>query len=212
MSNPIIAQPTVAGDSARNAHRSIWSDIGRVAGKALAFPFRTASTAVNAGIFSAYYVSTIAVSGLVLTGSALAAPVRIAVNHATGNNPGKSLSEYVISPAKKTYNFISRLYHELPEHASEKIFLGVTVGVVVGLAIVAMSEGSGPCGTFIYVDAGKTNHYHYGSSGHGQEHQSDSDNDSYVCRLLRAYKISTDIGAALMNKTTQLVNGHQLID
>ena len=206
MSNPIIAQPTVAVDSTRNAHGSIWSDIGRVAGKALAFPFRTASTVVNAGIFSAYYVSTIAISGLVLTGSALSAPIRMMADRTAEKNPGKSLSEYVISPAKKTYNFISRLYHELSEHASEKIFLGVTVGIVVGLAIMAVSEGSGSCGTFIYVNTGTTNHYH--SSGQ----QGDSDNDSYVCRLLRAYKISTDIGAALMNKTTQLVNGYQLID
>ncbi len=219
MSNPIISQPTVSVDSGTNTNGSIWSDIGRVAGKAFAFPFRAASTVVNAGVFGAYYVSTVTISGLVLTGSALVAPLRKAADHATGKNPGKSLSEYVISPAKKTYNFISRLYHELPEHASEKIFAGVTVVAAAALLAIGLTRGARSdrdrCSgsTFVYMDMGTqvNNHYHGDSSGHCRGHQ-DSDNDSYAARLLRPYKVFTDVGAALMNRTTQWVNGRRFCE
>ena len=63
MSNPVTAvpQPTISEVPARNSGGSIWSDIGRVAGKAFAAPFRTASTLVNAGVFGAYYVSTVSI-------------------------------------------------------------------------------------------------------------------------------------------------------
>lgn len=209
MSNPVTAvpQPTISEVSARISGGSIWYGIGRVAGKAFASPFRTASTLVNAGVFGAYYVSTVAISGLVLTGSALSAPLRLASDRVTGNNPGKSLSEYVVSPVKKTYNFISRLYNELPDHGSEIIFAGVGILAVGALAIVAVCrEGGRGCrgSNFVYIDAG-THHYHNGP----ESRENGSGGDSYFSRMLRPYKISTNIGVAIMDKTTRLVNGPQ---
>ena len=209
MCNPVTATPppTTPVATVRDSGGSIWSDIGRVAGKAFAAPFRSASSLVNAGIFGAYYVSTLAISGVALTGSALSAPVRLAVDRACGKNPDKSLSEYVISPAKKTYNFISRLYNDLPDHASEKIFAGVAIVAVVAMAIVATvsDSGSNRGGTFIFIDAG-TNHYHYGSEGRH------TDNDSYFSRMLRPYKVFTDIGVAIMDKTTKLIDGNNSVE
>lgn len=211
MCNPVPAtpQPTAPEVTVRDSGGSIWSDIGRVAGKAFAAPFRSASSLVNAGVFGAYYVSTMAISGVALTGSALSAPVRMAVDRACGKNPDKSLSEYAISPAKKTYNFVSRLYNELPDHASEKIFAGVAIVAVVAMAIVATvsDSGSNRGGTFVFIDAG-TNHYHYGP---GERH-ADSDNDSYFSRMLRPYKVFTDIGVAIMDTTTKLIDGNNSVE
>lgn len=211
MCDPVTAtpQPTAPVVTARDSGHSIWSDIGRVAGKAFAAPIRSASSLVNAGIFGAYYVSTMAISGVALTGSALSAPVRLAVDRARGKNSDKSLSEYVISPAKKTYNFISRLYNELPDHASEKIFAGVAIVAVAAMIIIASvnNSGSNHGGTFIFIDAG-TNHYHYGPG----ERNADSDNDSYFSRMLRPYKVFTDVGVAIMDKTTKLIGGNDSVE
>ena len=209
MSNPVTAtpQPTTPEVAVRKSGDSIWSGIGRVAGKVLAAPIRSASSLVNAGVFGAYYVSTLAITGVALTGSALSTPVRLAVDRACGKHSDKSLSEYVISPAKKTYNFVSRLYNDLPDHASEKIFGGIAIVGVVAVAIVAAacSSGSSHGGTFVYVDAG-TNHYHYGP---GERH---TGSDSYFSRILRPYKVFTDVGVAIMDKTTKLIDGSKSVE
>ena len=211
MCNPATATPQLTNPvvTAKDSGGSIWSEIGRVAGKAFAAPFRSASSLVNASIFGAYYVSTLAISGVALTGSALSAPVRLAVDRASGKNSGKSLSEYVISPAKKTYNYISRLYNELPDHASEKIFAGIAIVAVAAMAIIATvsNSGSNRGGTFVFIDAG-TNHYHYGPRGR----HTDSNDDSYFSRMLRPYKVFTDIGVASMDKTTKFIDGSNSVE
>ena len=212
MSNPLdtVSSPPLSAFSAYSADNSIWSDIGRVAGKVVAAPFRTASSLVNAGVFGAYYVTTVAVSGLALVGSSLTAPVRMVVDFVFRRNQDKPLSDYVVSPVKKMFKFMSRLYNELPERGSELIFAGVGIVALPAKAIVAAArdhrEGGNRRGgdSFVYVDARTTvNNHHENYEGR----RDDTDDDSYFWRMLRPYKISTDIGAAIMDKTTRVVNG-----
>ena len=200
--------------SAHRAGGSIWSDIGHVAGKVVAAPFRTASSLVNAGVFGAYYVTTMAVTGLVFVGSGLAAPVRV-LTDLCFRHQVKPLSEYLISPAKKTFNFISRLYNELPECGSQLIFAGVGIVALAAVAIVAAASNRGDGenrrggNSFYYLDARTTvNNYPERYEGRYDE----SDDESFFWKMMRPYKISTDIGAAIMSKTERMVNGPQFIE
>ncbi len=209
-----VPKSTISEASAHSAGGSIWSDIAHVAGKVVAAPFRTASTLVNAGVFGAYYVTTMAVTGLVLVGSSLAAPVRI-LTDLSFRHQVKPLSEYVISPTKKTFNFISRLYNELPECGSQLIFAGVGIIAVAAVAIVAAASDRGEGGnrrggnSYYFIDIqNNVNTYPERYEGHHYE----TDDDSYFWRMLRPYKISTDIGAVIMNKTERMVNGPQVIE
>lgn len=206
-------QSPVIADPARGTGGSIWSDCGRIASDALAIPLRTASTVVNAGVFGAYYVSTLAVFGLALTGGAISAPIRMSVDCAAGKNPDKSLSEYVISPARTAYNFISRFYYELPAGASEKISAGVAATAVVAAVSYLLSSGDVRCAgsSLVYVDIGNrvTNNCQNDSKCCCHGSQCEADDDSYLSRVLRPYKISTDIGGSIINTTTQLINSRQ---
>ena len=218
MSFPVKAVPqsTISEVSALGSHGSRWSDIRRAAGKVLAAPFRTASTLVNAGVFGAYYVTTMAISGLVLTGSALVAPVRMIADLSLGRIHEKRVADYVVSPAKKTFNFISRLYDELPKHAPEFIFSGVGIVAVAAVTIysVARKDAGGD-----QPFRGETRvHFHfYDQSGEphhpvgAERRHDDSDDGSYFMRMLRPYKISIDAGAAIMGRTSRLVNGPRTI-
>lgn len=192
---------------------SIWSDIGRVAGKIVAAPFRTASTLVNAGVFGAYYVTTIAVTGLVFLGTSLVLPVRMTADFCFKHQV-KPLAEYSVSPARKTFNFISRLYNELPDWGSQVIFVGVGIVAVAAVAIVALAsdrgEGGNRRGNSYYFFDVNTNVNTY-PERYDERHY-ETDDDSFFWRMMRPYKISTDIGAAIMNKTESVVNGPQVIE
>lgn len=206
-----VLKSPIAEASTYRAGGSIWSDIGRFAGKVVAAPFRTASSLVNAGVFGAYYVTTMAVTGLVFVGSGLAAPVRIFTDLCFRHQV-KPLSEYVVSPAKKTFNFISRLYNELPDYGSQLIFAGVGIVALAAVAIVAAASdrregGRGNSYYFIDVHA-NVNTY----PDRYNERRYETDDDSFFWRMLRPYKISTEIGAAIMNKTESMVNGSQFIE
>ena len=193
---------------------SIWSDIGHVAGKVVAAPFRTASTLVNAGIFGAYYVTTLAVTGLVGFGSILALPVRMTADLCLKHQV-KPLAEYAVSPARKTFNFISRLYNELPDWGSQAIFAGVGIVAIAAVAIVAIASDCGERGNqrggnsyyFIEVNTNVNTYDRY-----NRHHYETDDDDSFIWEMARPYKISTDIGAAIMGKTERLVNGPQVIE
>lgn len=213
MSFPVKAVPqsTISEVSALDSRGSRWSDIGRAAGKVLAAPFRTASTLVNAGVFGAYYVTTLAISGLVLTGSILVAPVRIIADLSLGRIYEKRLADYVVLPAKKTFNFISRLYDELPKHAPEFIFSGVGIVAVAAVTIFSVARKDagddrlfrGETHVHFYDRSGEPYHSRVGAEGR----HDDSDDGSYFMRMLRPYKISIDAGAAIMGRTSRLVNG-----
>lgn len=205
------AQPYPISDGSGG---SIWSDIGRLAGKVVAAPFRTGSTLVNAGVFGAYYVTTMAVTGLVFLGSSLALPVRMTADFCLRHQV-KPLSEYTVSPAKKTFNFISRLYNELPDWGSQVIFAGVGIVAVAVVAIVALASDRGEGGnhrtgnSYYFIDI-TTNVNTYPERYNGRHYE--TDDDSFFWRMMRPYKISTEIGAAIMDKTERMVNGPQVIE
>ncbi|USE38882.1 hypothetical protein [Endozoicomonas sp. SCSIO W0465] len=206
-----FSAPTMEKDS----RRSIWSSVGRAAGKAVAMPFRLASTVVNGGVFAAYYVTTMAITGLAATGGTVFGMAKIATDHIRGK-PHKSLSEYAITPARKTFNFMSRLYNELPKHGAECIFAGVAIAAVTAVAIIAMSQGGGDCGSgcgnvFIFMD---TTHHHYhgggGSTGY-REYSDDDYNPSGLAAILHPYRPSIVLGRKIMGKTTRILNqGHEV--
>lgn len=193
---------------------SIWSDIGHVAGKVVAAPFRTASSLVNAGVFGAYYVTTLAVTGVVFLGSTLALPVRMTADLCLKHQV-KPLAEYAVSPARKTFNFISRLYNELPDWGSQAIFAGVGIVALAAVALVAIASDCGERGNqrggnsyyFIEVNTNVNTYDRY-----NRHHYETDDDDSFIWGMARPYKISTDIGAAIMGKTERLVNGPQVIE
>ena len=210
-SSPIIEE---------EGRRSIWSSIGSAAGKACAMPLRIASTAVNGGIFAAYYVTAAALTGLAATGGTIYGMGKIATDIVRGK-PHKSLGEYAIAPARKTFNFISRLYYELPKHGAEVIFAGVAIAAVVTLAIVASSQGGGGGGggggsCFIWLDT-SSHHYHgSGSGGDGdtgsREGRDDDYNPSGISAALYPYRPAIVIGRKIMGKTTELLNRGQEVD
>ena len=223
---PSPAHPGHSGHSGYSApteeessRRSIWSTIGSATGKAFAMPLRIASTAVNGGIFAAYYVTAAALTGLAATGGTIYGMGKIATDIVRGK-PHKSLGEYAIAPARKTFNFISRLYYELPKHGAEVIFAGVAIAAVVTLAIVASSQGGGGGGgggsCFIWLDT-SSHHYHgSGSGGDGdtgsREGRDDDYNPSGISAALYPYRPAIVIGRKIMGKTTELLNRGQEVD
>ena len=90
-----------------NGRRIPWSSIGKAAGKACAMPFRIASTVVNGGVFAAYYVTAVAVTGLAATGGAVFGIGKIVTDVIRGK-PHKSLLEYTIIPARATFKLYFR--------------------------------------------------------------------------------------------------------
>lgn len=198
-SSPIIEE---------EGRRSIWSSIGSAAGKACAMPLRIASTAVNGGIFAAYYVTAVAITGLAAAGGTIYGVGKLAADAVRGR-PHKSLQEYAITPARKTFNFISRLYYELPKHGAEVIF-GSGVAVVAALSVIAMCSASGgdgvstACFVCIFTPDG------YGSGG---EEGSDEDyNPSGIRAALYPYRPAIVLGRKIMGKTTELLNRGQEAD
>lgn len=198
-SSPIIEE---------EGRRSIWSSIGSAAGKACAMPLRIASTAVNGGIFAAYYVTAVAITGLAAAGGTIYGMGKIATDVVRGR-PHKSLQEYAITPARKTFNFISRLYYELPKHGAEYIFGSVGITVVAALSVIAMCSGSGSGGdgvsTACFLCIGGSDSF--GSSG---EEGSDEDyNPSGIRAALYPYRPAIVLGRKIMGKTTELLNRGQ---
>ena len=195
--------------------RSIWSSIGSAAGKACAMPLRIASTAVNGGIFAAYYVTAAAITGLAATGGTIYGMGKIATDVVRGK-PHKSLGEYAIAPARKTFNFISRLYYELPKHGAEVIFAGAAIVAVVTLAIVASAKGGGGGGgggsCFIWIDA--SDHHYHGSGGDSgsREGRDDDYNPSGISAALYPYRPAIVLGRKIMGKTTELLNRGQEVE
>lgn len=210
---PSPAYPDHSGYSAptkeENDRHSIWSTIG----KACAMPLRIASTAVNGGIFAAYYVTAAAITGLAATGGTIYGMGKIATDVVRGK-PHKSLGEYAIAPARKTFNFISRLYYELPKHGAEVIFAGAAIVAVVTLAIVASAKGGGGGGgsCFIWIDA--SDHHYHGSGGDSgsREGRDDDYNPSGISAALYPYRPAIVLGRKIMGKTTELLNRGQEVE
>ena len=186
--------------------RSIWSSIGSAAGKACAMPLRIASTAVNGGIFAAYYVTAVAITGLAAAGGTIYGMGKIATDVVRGR-PHKSLQEYAIAPARKTFNFISRLYYELPKHGAEYIFGSAGVVALAALSVIAMCSGNGGDGVstacFLCIGASDS----YGSGDQASEEGSDEDyNPSGITAALYPYRPAIVLGRKIMGKTTELLN------
>ncbi|WP_257296561.1 hypothetical protein [Endozoicomonas sp. YOMI1] len=210
---PINVNPGHSGFSAptmgENGGRSVWSSIGRAAGKACAMPFRLASTVVNGGIFAAYYVTAVAVTGLAATGGTVFGIAKIATDVVRGK-PHKSLREYAITPARETFNFISRMYYELPKHGSEIIFAGLAIATVSTLALIAGGSGNSNC--FVWIEIPR--YYDSGDGGHkGYRERPDDDyNPSGFAAALYPYRPSIVLGRKIMGKTTQALNRGQKAD
>lgn len=186
--------------------RSIWSSIGSAAGKACAMPLRIASTAVNGGIFAAYYVTAVAITGLAAAGGTIYGMGKIATDVVRGR-PHKSLQEYAITPARKTFNFISRLYYELPKHGAEYIFGSAGVVALAALSVIAMCSGNGGDGVstacFLCIATSDS----YGSGDQASEEGSDEDyNPSGITAALYPYRPAIVLGRKIMGKTTELLN------
>lgn len=195
-----------------SGRRSIWSSIGSAAGKACAMPFRLASTAVNGAVFAAYYVTTVTVTGLAAVGGTAFGMGKIAADAVRGK-PHKSLREYAITPARETFNFISRLYYELPKRGPEVIFAGVAIAAVVTLAILASKDrGSGNDSYFVWID---TTHHHYPGDGphpSSREHPDDDYNPSGFRAALHPYRPAIVLGRKIMGKTIRILNRGQQVD
>lgn len=186
--------------------RSIWSSIGSAAGKACAMPLRIASTAVNGGIFAAYYVTAVAITGLAAAGGTIYGMGKIATDVVRGR-PHKSLQEYAITPARKTFNFISRLYYELPKHGAEYIFGSAGIVALAALSVIAMCSGNGGDGvsTACFLCIGSSDSY--GSGDQASEEGSDEDyNPSGITAALYPYRPAIVLGRKIMGKTTELLN------
>ena len=193
-----------------SGRRSVWSSIGKAAAKACVMPFRIASTVVNGGVFAAYYVTAVAVTGLAATGGAVYGIGKMATDAIRGK-PHKSLLEYTIKPARETFNCISRLYYELPRHGSEFIFSGVAVAAVTVLAIVAIVAGDGNSHVWIHTPCC----YHSCGDAGGSGHQKPADDDynpSGLSAVLHPYRPSILLGRKIMGTTTQVLNSGQKVD
>jgi len=189
----------------------MWSSIGGAAGKVCAMPFRLASTAVNGGVFAAYYVTAVAVTGLAAIGGTVFGMGKIAADAVRGK-PHKSLREYAITPARETFNFISRPYYELPKHGPEVIFAGVAIAAITTLAILACKGGGGSGNYFIWVDA--THHHYPSDSSHtgSREHPDNDYNPSGLSAALHPYRPAIVLGRKIMGKTTRILNRGQQVD
>ena len=197
----------------KKSRNSIWSSVSSAAGKTFAMPFRLASTAVNGGIFAAYYVTAVAVTGLAATGSTFIGMGKIAIDVVRGK-PHKSLREYAITPARETFNYISRLYYELPKHGPEIIFAGVAIAAVTTLAILAAGDGGGGGGGNCFIWLG-TPHYCCSADGSHTGHRERPDDDynpSGFTAALHPYRPSIVLGRKIMGKTSQLLNRGQQVD
>ena len=204
VSSPIIEE---------KGRRSIWSSIGSAAGKACAMPLRIASTAVNGGIFAAYYVTAVAFTGLAATGGTIYGMGKLATDVVRGR-PHKSLQEYAITPARKTFNFISRLYYELPKHGAEVIFGSVGITVVAALSVIAMCSGSGGDGvsTACFLCIGTSDSYGSGGDQVSEEGPDEDYNPSGILAALYPYRPAIVLGRKIMGKTTELLNRGQEAD
>ena len=171
---------------AENSKRSLLSKVGSVAGKAAAMPFRIASTVVNGGIFAAYYVTTLAATGLAGAAGAVYGMIKIAADTASGK-PHKSLCEYTITAGRETFNYISRLYYKLPKHGSETIFSGIAI---VAITVVEFLGGGGGSGLPVNTSYDDSSDY----------------NPSGIKAALHPYRPSILLGRKIMEKTTELLN------
>ena len=187
--------------------RSIWSSIGSAAGKACAMPLRIASTALNGGIFATYYVTAVAITGLAAAGGTIYGVGKLATDVVRGR-PHKSLQEYAITPARKTFNFISRLYYELPKHGAEVIFGSVGIAAVVAVSVIAMfsSSGGGVDGVSTACCLWIGTSDSYGGDQVSEEGPDEDYNPSGISAALYPYRPAIVLGRKIMGKTTELLN------
>ncbi|WP_257263303.1 hypothetical protein [Endozoicomonas sp. ONNA2] len=220
MSNSInqFSASTAFASSAHKRQRSLFSSVCSATGKAIAMPFRLASTAVNGGVFAAYYVTTLATSGLAAVGGTIFGMVDIA-NDAAQGRPHKKLSDYTVTAARETFNFISNAYYKLPKHGAEIIFTSAVVVAVTTLAIMAGAEGGGSSGGSSGVCHGHLwlHSPHYccaGNTPHSSERirPEDDYNPSGITAALHPYRPAIVLGRKIMGKTTDIVNRGQEID
>ncbi len=152
---------------------------------------------VNGGVFAAYYITTMAATGLASAGGTVFGAVKIAADIA-GGKPHKSLHEYTITAGRETYNYISRLYHTLPKHGSEAIFGGIAIFAVTTLVFLAGGGGSG-LGDLMRIthddNPGRTDY-----------------NPSGIKAAMHPYRPSILLGRNIMGKTAEVLNRSKGVD
>ena len=224
MSYPVSNSYASAPAQQDKGKHSLFESVCSATGKAIAMPFRLASSAVNGGIFAAYYVTAAAATGLAAAGGTVFGMVKIAADVAQGK-PHKSLCDYTITAARETFNFISQAYYELPKHGPEIIFASAVIVAVTTLAIMAGADApvgggggghgggnSGVCNSYLLIHSA---HYSCPGSIHrtvDRVRPEDDYNPSGITAALHPYRPAIVLGRKIMGKSSEVLNRGQEAD